>query len=97
MKNNKVPLIDYIFSSEYDNYLLLEDAIFKLFDLYKNHDELKKVLRNSIKVAKGEIKIMLEIISHTVKDEKIRELEATLCDKFVALESIERYLIVKER
>ena len=88
--------MDNIFNSELKNYLLLEKTIFEAMAMYEEtkDDRIKWILQNNINVAKNQILILIEIISHFVSLEEKKKLEEKVYEKLDNLNEIERKLSI---
>lgn len=86
--------MDNIFDSELKNYLLLEKTILEAMTMYEEtkDDKIKWLIQKNIVVAKNQIFILIEIISHFVSLKERKNFEEKVYEKLDNLNEIERKL-----
>lgn len=94
MEKNNMSLISFFFNHEINNYLLLEKSIFELYEICDNakKDDLIEIIKQNIIVAKDQISILLEVLSHQNNCKDAKELEKDLNERLNDLVSLEECL-----
>ena len=92
MDKEKENFMENIFDRQLKNYLELEKTIYEAMAMYEEtrDDKIKYILQKNIFVAKNEIFILIEFISHFVSLKNKDHFENKIYEKLENLKEIER-------